>query len=132
MLLKYCAVDKTCNLAVNVQRPSAYNFPLTDESATQAGVESDAEGELPTPVKAKLTLTSRQRTRRRAHRAKEARQAENTLRGVESHKRMFDCVLPDLTESPIGTLRSHDKRPEDAVRVGVAQKVRRAPVDPSH
>ena len=80
----------------------------------------------------KFTPPSRQRTWRRAQRAKEARRAENPLRGVESHKIMFDCVLPDLTEAPIGTLRSQDERPADAIRFGIAQKVTRAPVDLSH
>ena len=99
---------------------------------------------MPTVPKTESTLTRRQRARRHASNAKAARQAANPLRRLQSCKKLFDGMLSDLTDSPIGTLGSHEKRPVDANRIGVPwvettsdavpplgvlQKVRRAPQD---
>ena len=75
-----------------------------------------------TVSKTKVTLPRRQGAKHRANHAKAQYKVANPVRGDESRKRGFGCILPDLTNAPNGNLKLHKTRPAAAVRVGVADK----------
>ena len=112
-------VSQVIRWSIHAARPSASNLKTIEEDRGRADGDSEGEGDMPTITKPTLTPTCWQRARRRAKQTKEARLVTNPLHGVESYKKSFDCMLPDLTHAPIGFLSSHDRRPADAARVCV-------------